>query len=224
MKKRILLSLVSFFTMTAMWASLVDAYQIYVTAGAGKTGASAELTLNMKNKLAINTWTCTVVLPAGVTYEAVNLVPARYPEGFNETITAVANEDGSEVTITVSGTPGVDITGTDGAVATVTVAIASDVEPGDYAVTVKNTLLIESNENTHEDLKKTREFTWTIEKGEEPGIPGDLTGDGKVDIADAVSVLDLMASGEYSQAADLTGDGKVDIADFVSILDLMAQQ
>ena len=56
------------------------------------------------------------------------------------------------------------------------------------------------------------------------GKIGDLNGDGKVDIADAVSVLDLMAEGTYSKDADINGDEKVDIADFVSILDIMAEQ
>ena len=60
--------------------------------------------------------------------------------------------------------------------------------------------------------------------GSEPIITGDLNGDSKVDIADAVSVLDLMAEGKDDPAADLNGDGKVDIADFVSVLDLMAGQ
>ena len=53
---------------------------------------------------------------------------------------------------------------------------------------------------------------------------GDLNGDGKTDIADAVSVLNLMAEGGYSEAADINGDNAIDIADFVSILNLMAEQ
>ena len=53
---------------------------------------------------------------------------------------------------------------------------------------------------------------------------GDLNGDFKIDIADAVSILSLMAEGRDSSAADLNGDGKVDIADFVSVLNLMAGQ
>ncbi len=53
---------------------------------------------------------------------------------------------------------------------------------------------------------------------------GDLNADGKVDIADAVTVLDIMASGEYNEAADINNDTKVDIADFVSVLDIMAAQ
>ena len=51
---------------------------------------------------------------------------------------------------------------------------------------------------------------------------GDLNGDGTVDIADAVTVLDLMATSAYDVAADLNNDGVVDIADFVSVLDIMA--
>ena len=225
MKKRILLSLVSFFAMTAMWASLVDAYRIEVSAAAaGKTGATAELTLNMFNKNAnINTWQCTVALPEGVTYVdgSVAIVDARYPEGYNAVLTATVNADGT-VTFACSG-EGV-LTGTAGAIATFSVAVASSVEPGDYKVVVveNKTQLIEPNDNIHTDTK-AREYTWTIEQGEEPGIPGDLNGDGKVDIADAVAVLDIMAAGGYDAAADLNGDQKVDIADFVSVLEIMAK-
>ena len=55
-------------------------------------------------------------------------------------------------------------------------------------------------------------------------ITGDLNGDGKVDIADAVTVLNIMAAGEYNTEADVNGDKKVDIADFVTILNIMAAQ
>ena len=57
-----------------------------------------------------------------------------------------------------------------------------------------------------------------------PAKPGDLNGDEKVDIADAVSVLNLMAEGTFNKLADLNGDGTVDIADFVSILNKMAER
>ena len=51
---------------------------------------------------------------------------------------------------------------------------------------------------------------------------GDLNGDGAIDIADAVNILDLMAKGDNDPAADINNDGTVDIADFVSILNIMA--
>ena len=53
---------------------------------------------------------------------------------------------------------------------------------------------------------------------------GDLNGDSKVDIADAVTVLNIMAAGEYNAEADVNGDKKVDIADFVTVLNIMAAQ
>ena len=56
------------------------------------------------------------------------------------------------------------------------------------------------------------------------GASGDLNKDGKVDIADAVTVLDYMAASSNAPEADLNGDGKVDIADFVTVLDIMARQ
>ena len=55
------------------------------------------------------------------------------------------------------------------------------------------------------------------------GPTGDLNGDGKVDIADAVTILNFMADGSNDPKADLNGDGKVDIADFVTVLNIMAQ-
>lgn len=55
-------------------------------------------------------------------------------------------------------------------------------------------------------------------------IQGDLNADGKVDIADAVTVLNIMAAGDYDKDADVNSDEKVDIADFVTVLNMMAAQ
>ena len=57
-----------------------------------------------------------------------------------------------------------------------------------------------------------------------PKVEGDLNIDGKVDVADAVNILNLMAEGKISPIADLNGDNKVDIADFVIVLNIMAEQ
>ena len=204
--------------------SLLEAYQIYASAAAnGKTNATAELTLNMKNRVAIGTWQCTLVLPEGVTFQSATLLEARIPEGYNAEFTATPNADGT-VSLYCEGEEGVALTGTEGAIATITVAIASDATVGDVIVIVKYTQLIEPNGTIHKDAKGQREFTWTIEQGEEPGLEGDLTGDGEVNIADAVVILDAMAIGEYDKAYDLNNDNEVNIADFVIILDIMAAQ
>ena len=237
MKKRILLSLVSFFMMTAMWASLQEAYQIYVTAGAnGKTGQSATLTLNMKNTEAIWSWSATVALPEGVTYVdgSVALDPARlpeFPEGVEATITATVNEDGT-VTFACQ-LPAVDedengiydyaITGTDGAIATFNVTVASTVTPGDVQVVVnEGAAMIEPNGNATHAYPKANSFTWTIEKG---ALLGDVNMDGGIDIADVNKVLELMATSTKAEdypAGDVNGDGGIDIADVNKVLEIMA--
>ena len=62
-------------------------------------------------------------------------------------------------------------------------------------------------------------LAWTPEEDDNTG---DLNGDGKTDIADAVTVLNVMAEGTYSEEADLNNDSKIDIADFVTVLNIMA--
>lgn len=220
MKKRIILSLVSFFAVTAMWASLTEAYQIYVTGENGKTNGTAQLTLNMKNRNAIGSWQCDLVLPAGVTLESVEKVDARYPEAYEPEITTKTNADGSITILCEGASDGVTLTGTDGAVATVTVKIAADATIGENLVTVKNIILIEPAGTIH-NREKT-EFKWIIEEGAAPGVEGDVNGDGSVTISDVVAALEMMAADGNDAAADINGDGAVTIADVVAILEIMA--
>ena len=77
-----------------------------------------------------------------------------------------------------------------------------------------------------ENTAETQEFHITFDMNHNTVMVGDKTGDlnndGKVDIADAVTILNIMAAGTNNPAADLNRDGNVDIADFVTVLNLMA--
>ena len=55
-------------------------------------------------------------------------------------------------------------------------------------------------------------------------IKGDVNGDGDVNIADAVAVLQAMAHYTVPGDPDVNGDGNLSIADFVAVLNIMAQQ
>ena len=55
----------------------------------------------------------------------------------------------------------------------------------------------------------------------QPGIKGDVNGDGEVNIADVNAVIDLILTGRSSAAGDVNGDGEVNIADINSIIDLI---
>ena len=231
MKKRILLSLVSLFTMTAMWASINGAFKIYLSAEAnGKTNNPATLTLNMKNQNAVGIWECTVVLPDGVTYEpnSVAIVTNRYPEGTTIVPTAVVNADGS-VTFTFENDADEDdkpdfvLSNSDGAIATFVVNIAGTATLGENTVTVKaGAKMMEGNGTMRTNTEPT-EFKWTIEEGQ-AGIKGDVNKDGSVDLSDALTILDQMAEGSSDAAYDVDGDGNVNLSDFLSILDIMAEQ
>ena len=222
MKKRILLSLVSFFMMTTMWASIIDAYQVYLTAAAnGKTNGTSELTLNLKNKNAINSWVCTLVLPEGFTYvaESMTATGGRYAEGVEPVFAETVNADGT-VTLSCELPAGTTYTGTDGAVATIQVQIAATVEPADYTVGLKDIKTFEADGSIHS--KDANELVWTVEKGEDPSLKGDVNADGEVSIGDVVAVLNMMAEGSTDAKGDVNGDGEISIADCVVVLNIMA--
>ena len=59
------------------------------------------------------------------------------------------------------------------------------------------------------------------------GASGDVNGDGKVDVADIATVIDVMAGkgdAATKKAADVNGDGKVDVADIATVISEMAAQ
>ena len=63
--------------------------------------------------------------------------------------------------------------------------------------------------------------TVTVKEGS-PNIPGDINGDGKVDIADVNAVINMMlGKAEQTASGDVTGDGKVDIADVNAVINMM---
>jgi len=54
-----------------------------------------------------------------------------------------------------------------------------------------------------------------------PGVPGDVNGDGEVNIADVNAVIDQILSGGSAEGADVNGDGEVNIGDVSAVIDMM---
>ena len=53
-------------------------------------------------------------------------------------------------------------------------------------------------------------------------IPGDVNGDGSVNISDVTTLIDmLLGSGSTSPAADVNGDGSVNISDVTTLIDML---
>lgn len=93
---------------------------------------------------------------------------------------------------------------------------------GLYSAPIPSILLAEGCEcvdNTDPETMET--YPYKVTKG---GLPGDVNGDGSVDVADISSVISFMAGSapEYEITADVNGDGTVDVADISSIISIMA--
>ena len=70
---------------------------------------------------------------------------------------------------------------------------------------------------------------WQVQRGDYAalcgfGTQGDANRDGKVDVADAQTILNIIADEDYVTSADVNNDGKVDVADYQSVLNIMAEQ
>ena len=59
---------------------------------------------------------------------------------------------------------------------------------------------------------------------EPPSIPGDVNGDGTVDVADISAIISVMAGTEQYDNADVNQDGQVDVADISQVITIMAEQ
>ena len=58
----------------------------------------------------------------------------------------------------------------------------------------------------------------TLDDGEQPILPGDVNGDGNVNIADINAVIDLILSGKFDPVGDVNGDGAVNIGDINALI------
>ena len=64
--------------------------------------------------------------------------------------------------------------------------------------------------------------TFLIPRLQADAVQGDLTGDGRVDIADVNAVINMMlGKNAATEAGDVTGDGRVDIADVNAVINIM---
>ena len=55
----------------------------------------------------------------------------------------------------------------------------------------------------------------------EPGKPGDVNGDGEVNIADVNAVIDMILTENVEKGGDVNGDGEVNIADVNALIDMI---
>jgi hypothetical protein len=101
-----------------------------------------------------------------------------------------------------------------------TLRVADDVAVGDYAVKIQNAKYSLASGSASVKMPETTGLL-TIEDY----VKGDVNGDGDIDIADAVCIVNRVVGKTTpafnERAADANGDGDIDIADAVRIVNLV---
>ena len=196
---------------------------IYAEASEGLKGGDGTLTICLKNAQATNAYSFDLILPEGVTLAK---------DGEGEYVYTLSNRhNGHSATVNYHEATGVysfavlslsskEVKGNDGTIWTLKLNVADNVAVGDYAVKVQNAKYSLTSGSTSVILPETVSVL-TVEDY----VKGDANGDGVVDIADAVCIVNHVVGKEtpafVANAADANGDGVVDIADAVRIVNLV---
>ena len=83
--------------------------------------------------------------------------------------------------------------------------------------------LVESQQDIDIKTNNTADMTLVrnLHFNEEQPLPGDVTGDGNVDVADVNTIINVMLGKNQNTAADVTGDGHVDVSDVNQVINIM---
>ena len=144
------------------------------------------------------------------------------------------------ITVTLNSSGGFEIWGALG-FALPTSNEQVDAQPGDMVLYNGSNICLFYGSNSwsytrlgHIDDLNTSELRTFLKAGESnigvtlslapgsPVKPGDVNGDGEVNISDVTALIDLMLSGETgTEMADVNNDGEVNISDVTSIIDML---
>ena len=187
-------------------------------------GSVISVPINLKNVNAIATWQADLVLQEGFTVatdtygDPMITVSGSRTSSTRHSIVSNTLDDGA-VRILYNSSSNKTISGTDGEVATLTLNVAEDVEPGDYPIIFRNIVMSEADQTGHkidQIVSKITVMSCTL---------GDVNNDNEINAQDLVGlvnfILEIPIEGNIREAADLNGDSNVDAMDFVGEVSLI---
>ena len=193
---------------------------IYAESASGRVGDDMSIKVSLKNANAATSYGFELVLPQGLSiattsegdFDAAVTMSARH-KGHTLTTNKLAN---NTYKVGVASLSGKALTDNDGLVLTIKAHVADNMTVGDYPILIQN-LLIVNTDGTKPAVQNTQSKI-TIEGY----TKGDVDGDGVVDLADAVLVINHYVGKPVNKfvakAADVDGDGVIDLADAVRII------
>ena len=189
------------------------------------SGTEAVLSVKMKNTVVAEGFEFNLYLPEGITvvtdedgFPDVTLSTERTNSRKTNSFDAILREDGS-LRVLGASTNGSAISGNDGEIVLVKVAIADDMEEGEYAACVKDIAISDVNAVSYTSAMTTS----TIKVN--AYIVGDANKDRTVDVADFTAVahhlLENTPANFHPKAADANQDERLDVADLTAIAHLI---
>lgn len=194
---------------------------LYMNDVVGVPSGTMLVPIYLDNTSAITGLQFEIQLPEGVTVaEGTNgkLQVATSDRATDQTVIGSKLSNGNYQFVVFSGTSSA-LTGSEGAIAYVTLNVAESMAVGDYTIAVKEVELTKTDGTSkhHKDL--TSKLTLT------EVITGDINGDGRVTITDAVGIVNYILhrapSVFITKAADVNGDGSISISDAVGVVNIV---
>ena len=199
---------------------------IYIEPREETKGTEVTVPILMKNTAAIRGFQFDLYLPEGVTVAKMannrfmaSLSNGRKPEGSVHTLTVSEQEDGA-IRFLCGSQYDETFTGTEGEIATIKLVLADDMAEGSYPIVLKNVKLTETNISNYY-LTETVQTALNVVSY----TPGDINGDGIIDVSDYIGVANYILGEEQvgivAAAADVNKDQVVDVSDYIGVANLI---
>ena len=193
---------------------------IYIEPFTARVGDDVEINVSLKNAETASAYNFELVLPEGI---SINVTKEN---DFDDEVTLSSRNSKHQVTtnkvsdnvyrLAVASLSSKSITGNDGVVLTILAHVSETMQEGTYPVQINSPLLVKAD-GTKPDISATV-TTVTVEDY----VKGDVDGDGVVDLADAVVIINYCVGKPVNtfvaKAADADGDSVIDLADAVKII------
>ena len=201
---------------------------LYVERIEAAAGQQIQLSVKMKNTVAIQGYQFDLYLPSGVTvatdadgFALAELSTARTTKNKTNYFDFSFTDDGA-LRVLCGSSKGYTFSGNDGEVAIITLNIAQDIAEGEHPIILKSIRLSDAQSVPYrtEYVKSTLAISsYTL---------GDVNADGSVDVADFIAIanhiLGNTIDGFVEKAADVNEDGAIDVADFIGVANMILSQ
>lgn len=196
-----------------------------------KAGQKTNISVRMKNNVAIRGFQFKLFLPDGVVAQKnsknkylATLNNERLEEDDEHTLLSAKQKDGS-ILFLCGSLYDENFAAGDGEIISVPVEIASDLADGNYPLTIQQTVMTETDINKAYKTDLVKSTIVVGEGGEEDYIPGDVNSDLAVNVQDYTGVANFILGNTpedfNEKAADVNNDGVINVQDYTGIANII---